>query len=147
MKTTIAVVNGPNLGRLGRREPGIYGHQSWEDIWQELVKSFPEIQLESFQSNHEGALIDYIEQLLDRAVSGLVLNPGALAHQSYALRDCLKAAALPVVEVHLSNVHAREAFRATSLISPVVWGQIAGLGPLGYHLAIEALARHQGVSL
>jgi len=139
MKPVIAVVNGPNLGRLGRREPAIYGNRSWEEIWQRLVLDFPEVELEYFQSNHEGALLDYIETLADRGMVGLVINPGALAHQSYALRDCLKALGVSMVEVHLSNVHARESFRSTSLISPVVTGQIVGLGPAGYRLAVQAL--------
>lgn len=139
MKPVIAVVNGPNLGRLGRREPAIYGNRSWEEIWQQLVLDFPEVELEYFQSNHEGALLDYIETLADRGMVGLVINPGALAHQSYALRDCLKALGVSMVEVHLSNVHARESFRSTSLISPVVTGQIVGFGPAGYRLAIQAL--------
>ncbi len=139
MKPVIAVVNGPNLGRLGRREPAIYGNRVWEEIWQQLVLDFPEVELEYFQSNHEGALLDYIETLEDRGMVGLVINPGALAHQSYALRDCLKALGLSMVEVHLSNVHARESFRSTSLISPVVTGQIVGFGPAGYRLAVQAL--------
>ena len=139
MNTAIAVVNGPNLGRLGKREPAIYGHQGWEELWHDLTAAFPDVALEYYQSNHEGALLDYIEQLDDRGISGLVLNAGALTHQSYALRDCLKALSLPVIEVHLSNVYAREAFRATSLIAPVVMGQISGLGPIGYRLAIVAL--------
>ncbi|MCL4521232.1 MAG: 3-dehydroquinate dehydratase [Firmicutes bacterium] len=139
MKPVIAVVNGPNLGRLGRREPAIYGNRSWEEIWQRLVLDFPEVELEYFQSNHEGALLDYIETLADRGMVGLVINPGALAHQSYALRDCLKALGVSMVEVHLSNVHARESFRSTSLISPVVTGQIVGFGPAGYRLAVQAL--------
>ncbi len=139
MKPTIAVVNGPNLGRLGRREPAVYGTETWDDIWQGLLSYFSGVDLEYYQSNHEGALLDYIETLDDRGVVGLAINPGALAHQSYALRDCLHALRLAVVEVHLSNVYSRESFRATSLISPVVTGQVAGFGPLGYRLAVEAL--------
>ncbi len=144
MAVTISVVNGPNLGRLGKREPGVYGRQDWEFIWDTLTQAFPEVDLEYYQSNHEGALLDYIEVLGDRGVAGLVINAGALTHQSYALRDCLKAVAIPVVEVHLSNVYARESFRASSLIAPVVVGQISGLGWLGYRFAIEALLAQPG---
>ncbi|MBX5466522.1 MAG: 3-dehydroquinate dehydratase [Firmicutes bacterium] len=140
----LAVVNGPNLGRLGRREPAVYGQTTWPEIWAELCAAFPDIELEAFQSNHEGALIDYLEGLADRGVAGVVINPGALTHQSYALRDALAALGLPVVEVHLTNVYAREAFRARSLVAPVVWGQISGFGPLGYRLAISALAARLG---
>ena len=139
MAQSIAVVNGPNLGRLGKREPEVYGSQGWSAIWSELVLDFPEVDLEYYQSNHEGQLIDFIETLADHGKTGLVLNAGALTHQSYALRDCLKALTIPVVEVHLSNIYAREAFRSHSLIAPVVLGQISGLGPIGYRLAISAL--------
>lgn len=137
----IAVVNGPNLGRLGRREPAIYGERTWDAIWAELTCAFREVELRYFQSNHEGAIIDYLETLEDSGVEGLVVNAGALTHQSYALRDALKALTIPAVEVHLSNVHARESFRRRSLLAPVVRGQIAGFGPLSYRLAIEALIR------
>ncbi len=145
MGYVVAVVNGPNLGRLERREPEIYGGESWEAIWRRLTKVFAELELEYYQSNHEGAILDFVETLEDRGCKGLVINPGALTHQSYALRDCLKVLSIPVIEVHLSNVYAREAFRATSLTAPVATGQISGLGPLGYELAIRAiLARGTG---
>lgn len=141
MVSGIAVVNGPNLGRLGRREPEIYGHKSWDRIWAELTAAFAGVDLHYFQSNHEGAIIDYLETLEDIGVEGLAINAGALTHQSYALRDALKALAIPTVEVHLSNIHAREAFRHESLLAPVVRGQIAGFGALSYRLAIDALVR------
>lgn len=136
---SIAVVNGPNLGRLGRRQPAVYGSRTWAEIEAALVAQFPGLGLVTFQSNHEGALIDFIEGLEDQGVSGLVINPGALTHQSYALRDCLAALSIPVIEVHISNIYAREAFRAHSLTAPVVRGQISGLGLDGYRLAILAL--------
>jgi 3-dehydroquinate dehydratase-2 len=139
--TAIAVVNGPNLGRLGRREPAVYGEKRWDTIWEELTLAFPQVDLRYFQSNHEGAIIDYLETLEDSGVEGLAINAGALTHQSYALRDALKALAIPVVEVHLSNVHARETFRHQSLLAAVVSGQIVGFGPWSYHLAVEALIR------
>lgn len=142
--SAIAVVNGPNLGRLGTREPEIYGSKSWPTVWADLRERFSEVDLEYYQSNHEGELLDFIETLADRGKNGLVINPGALAHQSYALRDCLKALGLPVVEVHLSNVYAREPFRSTSLISPVATGLIVGFGIGGYRLAIEALLERGG---
>ncbi|MHB1610131.1 MAG: type II 3-dehydroquinate dehydratase [Sulfobacillus sp.] len=139
--TKIHIINGPNLGRLGRRQPEIYGSHTWNDIMDDLRQGFPQALLEDFQSNHEGALIDYIESLEDRAANGLVINPGALTHQSYALRDALAALSIPVIEVHLSNVHARESFRAQSLTAPVCVGQISGLGADGYRLAIGYLLR------
>jgi 3-dehydroquinate dehydratase-2 len=153
VKPLVALVNGPNLGRLGKRQPEIYGSKSWDAIFAELVEAFPELALEAFQSNHEGALIDFLEAMADRGVYGVVINPGALTHQSYALRDALAALQRPVIEVHLSNIYAREPFRAHSVVAPVAVGQIAGLGPLGYRLALQALldrwrreAQHGGTS-
>ncbi|CAB1128920.1 3-dehydroquinate dehydratase, type II [Candidatus Hydrogenisulfobacillus filiaventi] len=141
----LAVVNGPNLGRLGRREPGIYGTESWEAIQARLERWWRPrgVALEFFQSNHEGRLVDYLEAAADRGCGGVALNPGALTHQSYVLADCLRALPMPVVEVHLSNIFAREDFRARSLTAPAAWGQVSGLGWLGYHLALEALWRRQ----
>lgn len=133
----IDIVNGPNLGRLGQRQPEIYGHQGLYEILSALRKAYPTLQLEHFQSNHEGALIDYLETLGDHGSRGVVLNPGALTHQSYALRDAVVALTIPVVEVHLSNIYAREAFRAHSLIAPVAVGHISGFGASGYRLAVE----------
>ena len=108
------IVNGPNLGRLGQREPGIYGHRGWAEIFSELRPAYPEFQIEHFQSTHEGALIDYLETLTEQHSFGVILNPGALTHQSYALRDAVAALEIPVMEVHLSNIYARESFRAHS---------------------------------
>jgi 3-dehydroquinate dehydratase-2 len=138
------IVNGPNLGRLGRRQPEIYGTVSWDDVMDNLRKDFLNCRLEDFQSNHEGALIDYLETLADRGADGLVINPGALTHQSYALRDAVAALTLPVVEVHLSNIYARESFRSHSVIAPVAAGQISGLGIDGYRLALLHLVLRLG---
>ncbi|PSR33328.1 MAG: type II 3-dehydroquinate dehydratase [Sulfobacillus benefaciens] len=138
------IVNGPNLGRLGRRQPEIYGTVSWGDVMDNLRKDFLNCRLEDFQSNHEGALIDYLETLADRGADGLVINPGALTHQSYALRDAVAALTLPVIEVHLSNIYARESFRSHSVIAPVAVGQISGLGIDGYRLALLHLALRLG---
>jgi 3-dehydroquinate dehydratase-2 len=130
------IVNGPNLGRLGRRQPEIYGTVAWSEVMDNLRTDFPNCHLEDFQSNHEGALIDYLETLVDREADGVVINPGALTHQSYALRDAVAALTIPVIEVHLSNIYARESFRAHSVIAPMAVGQISGLGIDGYRLAL-----------
>lgn len=138
--TSILVLNGPNLSRLGRREPGIYGHQTLNDINRELADSFPEVSFDFFQSEYEGALLEKLFQAEDRGeLTGVVLNAGALTHCSLALRDAIAAITLPVVEVHLSNVHAREAFRRTSVISEVCKGVVSGFGAKSYHLGVRAL--------
>ncbi|NTV98927.1 MAG: type II 3-dehydroquinate dehydratase [Chlorobiaceae bacterium] len=137
---SILVLNGPNLSRLGKREPEIYGHFSLDDINRELAGSFPEISFEFFQSEHEGSLAEKLFEVEDRgAFAGVVLNAGALTHYSVALRDAISAVKLPVIEVHLSNVHAREAFRRKSVISEVCRGVISGFGPKSYHLGVMAL--------
>lgn len=137
----ILVLNGPNLNFLGRREPTIYGAQTLDDIIHALQQQFAgKVEIAAFQSNHEGALIDALQQAAIDGTGGVVLNAGAYTHTSVALRDAISSIApLPVVEVHLSNVHAREAFRHTSLISAVCQGVIAGFGADSYRLAIEAL--------
>jgi 3-dehydroquinate dehydratase-2 len=125
---------------LGTREPDIYGHTTLSDIDAALVARASElgIEVETFQSNYEGALIDTLQANAQRS-SGLIINPGALTHYSYALRDAIAAARLPTIEVHLSNVYAREPFRHHSVIAPVATGQISGLGWRGYVLALEWL--------
>jgi 3-dehydroquinate dehydratase-2 len=134
------VLNGPNLNRLGKREPSIYGTTSLADLESKLIAFGKKHQIEvsSYQSNHEGALIDQIH-LAEETYKGIVLNAGAFTHYSYAIRDAIASVSLPVVEVHISNIHAREEFRHQSVISPVVVGQIAGVGPKGYELALLAL--------
>lgn len=137
----IAVVNGPNLNLLGERDPETYGTTGWEEVRETLREKAAEIgvELEFFQSNHEGAIIDYLQGLRGRA-SGLVINPGALTHYGYSLRDALADLDVPVVEVHISNIFAREEWRRRSVISPVVRGVISGLGVEGYDLALGYLA-------
>jgi len=139
----ILVVNGPNLNLLGRREPGIYGSRSLADINSGLaaLAAANGAQLEFFQSNTEGALVDAIQDAAGR-FDGIIINPAAYTHTSIALRDALSAIALPTVEVHLSNVYSREEFRHKSLTAPVVLGQITGFGPVGYELALLGLLRY-----
>lgn len=136
----ILVLHGPNLNLLGDREPEIYGSTTLAQIDARLAQRGAErgAQVESFQSNHEGALIDRIHAAR-RRVDAIIINPGGLTHTSVSLRDALSAADVPVVEVHLSNIHAREPFRHTSLVAPIALGQICGLGAIGYELALEAL--------
>ncbi len=133
----ILIINGPNLNLLGRREPSVYGSQTMESILAELSE-FCEI--EYFQSNHEGALIDKLHEVgFDISYSGIVLNAGAYTHTSLALADAIAAIDVPVVEVHISNVHAREEIRHKSLISRVCKGVITGFGLQSYRLGVEAL--------
>jgi len=136
----ILVLHGPNLNLLGTREPAIYGSATLEDIHAELgrVAKARDAELEFFQSNHEGALIDRIQEAPSWA-DAILINPGGLTHTSVVLRDALAATGLPVVEVHLSNVFAREPFRHHSYISPIARGVVAGFGPASYRLGLEAL--------
>ncbi|MGD7045565.1 type II 3-dehydroquinate dehydratase [Jeotgalibacillus proteolyticus] len=137
------VLNGPNLNRLGKREPDIYGSATLRDIEVRLQRIAEENQteLQAKQSNHEGELIDAIHRAADDGLKGIIFNPGAYTHTSYALRDAISSVEIPVIEVHISNIHAREAFRHTSVLSAVCFGQIAGLGVFGYELAFSALLK------
>ena len=141
--TSILVLNGPNLNLLGTREPAVYGHATLDDIRAmcEAAGADLGVTIDFRQSNHEGALIDALHAARGQH-AGVVLNAGAYTHTSVALRDAIAAIGLPVVEVHLSNIHARESFRHRSHIAPVALGMICGFGPQGYALAIRALAAH-----
>ena len=143
MAGTIYVLNGPNLNLLGTREPEIYGHETLDDIAAMLDDRARELGLtiDLRQSNHEGHLIDWLHEARAEGAVAVILNAGALTHTSVALYDAIKAISLPVIEVHLSNPHAREAFRHHSFVSPVARGVICGLGAQGYLLALEAAAR------
>ena len=136
----ILVMNGPNLNLLGLREPGVYGTDSYDTVCDRIREKAKELQVEVsfFQSNSEGGLIDRLHAAMGE-VDGVALNAGAYTHYSYALRDAIASIRLPVIEVHMSNVHAREEFRHTSVISAVCKGQIAGFGVNSYLLALEAL--------
>ena len=138
----IAILNGPNLDRLGKREPEIYGSATLGDLERALRTEFgQEAALEFFQSNHEGELIDKIAKLADAKCDGIVINGGALTHTSVALRDALLGAHVPAVEVHISNIYKREEFRHTSLTAPACAAVITGLGLEGYHAAIRFLLK------
>jgi len=136
----ILIINGPNLNLLGRREPSIYGNTSMEDYLVELRDLFLDVDIDYFQSNIEGEIINAIQDAgFDGTYEGVVLNAGAYTHTSLAIADAIAAIGTPVVEVHISNVHAREEIRHKSLISPVCKGVIAGFGMDSYRLAVEAL--------
>jgi 3-dehydroquinate dehydratase II len=135
----IFVINGPNLNLLGKREPEVYGTDSLWDIENDLKRRFPSIAFEFYQSNIEGELVGWIQKGMDGMVDGMVLNAGAYTHYSIAIRDAIAALKIPVIEVHLSNVYAREEFRKESMLAPVCKGIIAGFGAEGYALAVRAL--------
>ncbi|TPG39149.1 type II 3-dehydroquinate dehydratase [Sphingomonas koreensis] len=143
MTDTIFVLNGPNLNLLGLREPEIYGHDTLDDIAGRLEDRAKELdcEIELRQSNHEGHLIDWLHEAQATGAKAVILNPGGYTHTSVALHDAVKAIATPVIEVHLSNPHARESFRHTSYVGRAAKGTIAGFGALSYILALEAAAR------
>ena len=145
-KASILVIQGPNLNLLGTREPEVYGKATLEDIHQrlgELAKT-QSVELSTYQSNHEGELIDRIQKAKQDGIDFIIINPGAFTHTSVALRDALAGVAIPFTEVHLSNIHQREEFRKHSYLSDIATGVICGLGAIGYELALQAaIARLQ----
>ncbi|MCM1151512.1 MAG: type II 3-dehydroquinate dehydratase [Alistipes sp.] len=134
----ILILNGPNLNLLGRREPGIYGSRSFDDCLRSLRESFPQCDFGYFQSNIEGELVDALQQA-EGSYDGVVFNAGGYTHTSVALRDAVSAVSVPVIEVHISSILAREEFRRVSLLAPVVVGSIMGFGLDSYRLGVEAL--------
>ncbi len=140
----ILVLHGPNLNLLGSREPGVYGHATLEQIDADLLALAVDggVELQSFQSNHEGALIDRVQAARDDGTGFILINPGGYTHTSVALRDALAAVAVPFIEVHLSNIHRREAFRQHSYFSDLAVGVVCGLGAQGYQLALRYALQH-----
>lgn len=138
----IAIINGPNLNLLGKREPGIYGNQSFDQYFTELQTIYPEIEFSYFQSNIEGELINELQRV-GFDYHGIVMNPGGFTHTSVAIGDAIAAIKTPLIEVHISNVHAREEFRKLSHVSAKAAGSIIGLGLKGYELAVRWLIEHQ----
>jgi 3-dehydroquinate dehydratase II len=142
----IVIINGPNLNLLGLREPEIYGSTSFETFYEQLKKKYSNIELLYFQSNIEGEIIDYIHSCLDKKPDGIILNAGAYTHTSIAIADSISSVAIPCIEVHLSNIMAREDFRKTSYIASKCIGSISGLGLDGYNLAIQFLINKQKIN-
>lgn len=143
----LLILNGPNLNRLGKREPGIYGHETLADVESSLVDlaNLHGSHVFFFQSNTEGELIDRIHKAEEEGMDGIIFNPGAFTHYSIALRDAIASVSVPAIEVHISNIHNREPFRQTSVIAPVCIGQLTGFGTNGYKLAFQAfLLREKG---
>ncbi len=140
----IAVINGVNLNFTGIREKGVYGSKSLDDINAETEAFAKNIDVETvfFQSNHEGEIVDFMQKCYYDGIDGIVINPGAFTHYSYALRDAIASVSIPTVEVHISNIHKREEFRHTSVTVPVCVGQICGMGTFGYCLGIMALKNY-----
>jgi len=147
-KPRITVINGPNLNLLGTREPSIYGHKTLDEINGDIAALAPELGAEVtfFQSDHEGELIEAVQRCLGSA-DGIIINPAGFTTTSVGLLDAIKAVALPTIEVHLSNIHAREEFRRHSLIAPAAVGQISGFGADSYLLALRALAARLGAGV
>ena len=139
-KASILVIQGPNLNLLGTREPEVYGKTTLEDIHKKLgeIAKANSIELDTYQSNHEGELIDRIQKAKQDGVDFIIINPGAFTHTSVALRDALAGVAIPFTEIHLSNIHQREEFRKHSYLSDIATGVICGLGAIGYELALQA---------
>lgn len=135
----ILIINGPNLNFLGKREPSTYGTTTLWDLENHLKEKFTGVKLEFYQSNSEGAIVDFLQKAMDGSAAGVVLNAGAYSHYSYAIRDAIAMLPVPVIEVHISNTYAREEFRRSSVLSSVCKGVIAGLGTEGYDLAVEYL--------
>ena len=140
----ILLINGPNLNLLGKREPELYGRVSLSEIEAQLQKVAAQLghQLDAMQSNHEGALIDAIHRAGDQGVDFMLINPGGLTHSSVSLRDAMLGAGIPFIEVHLSNIAAREPFRSHSYLADIALGSVVGLGPVGYELALRGAAAH-----
>lgn len=143
-KPTILVLSGPNLQRLGKREPEVYGRQTLDQIHAELSELASELgaAVDCRQSNYEGELVGWLGEASDAGFSGILINPGALTHYSYALHDAIKASGLPCIELHLSNPDAREAFRHLSVVASVCVGRVAGFGAGSYRLALRGLLEH-----
>jgi len=137
--STIYIINGPNLNLLGKREIDIYGNMPFEEYYASLVKEFPDLSIQYFQSNHEGALIDKIQEFGFENNAGIILNAGGLSHTSISLRDAVVAVPAPVVEVHISNIHNRESFRRHSFLTDVCVGHFIGHGMDGYRMGIRLL--------
>ncbi|ACM60792.1 3-dehydroquinate dehydratase [Caldicellulosiruptor bescii] len=137
----VLVINGPNLNLLGIREKNIYGSVSYEDVLKSISRKAQELgfEVEFFQSNHEGEIIDKIHRAYFEKVDAIIINPGAYTHYSYAIHDAIKAVNIPTIEVHISNIHAREEFRHKSVIAPACTGQISGFGIKSYIIALYAL--------
>ena len=138
----ILIINGPNLNLIGKREPEVYGSETLDDImeWFEASPEMREHELEHFQSNHEGAIIDRLHNAMGQS-DGIIINPGAYSHTSYAIRDAITSVGIPTMEVHLSDIHNREKFRKVSVISPVCVGQISGLGKKSYLEGLKKLLK------
>ncbi len=144
MLTRVLILHGPNLNLLGQREPDVYGQQTLADINESLSLLAIELdaEIDAFQSNHEGDLIDRIHAAKNDGFIGIIINPGGLTHTSVALRDAISSVDLPVIEAHLSNIHARESFRHHSYVAGVVVGQVSGFGAMSYQLALRGLLAH-----
>ena len=139
MIRNIHIINGPNLNLLGRREPEVYGHVTFEDSFDSLKKEFPETKLHYMQTNHEGVIIDYLHQYGFEEYTGIILNAGGYSHSSVAIRDAISSITVPVVEVHISNIYQRESFRWHSYLTDVCQGHFIGHGLEGYKLAVAYL--------